>query len=455
MEKKKVVIIIGSGLTAVTGAIFAKKKWQDSDVVLVNSSEVFGGNLQGYQYDENLYFDMGTHIFQESGFRSIDELLKSVVPSDDLIVFPPGRGDFTGGLYATGLQTDTNFPIVETDDVYQGIESWVSKLSSVPPIDRRRSAWDVAVSRFGEEFTATRLKPILESMFHMPIKELSSFVLAMCGLSRVAASSMDRWESARDDDIWRAIMGVPNQRLLPKELAHTRKSFYARNGGTRAFIDGLLTEAGFLGVNIISGVKDICIDIENKVLSFHSLENGESQIDFCMVFSALGVVGTAKLLNVDLQSFDLQKGMPHTICNFKFSKPSMRSCFYYYGYESAASIYRVTDYDAFALNTESTCRLTVEVLGDVDEEKIVPDILTELESVGLIEPDSCEFSAVERLPMGFPSPSTKNFRAMDKLAGQIEESMPEFIKLGGAGFGGGRFFQNEVVPHMYQMIESA
>jgi len=152
----------------------------------------------------------------------------------------------------------------------------------------------------------------------------------------------------------------------------------------------------------------------------------------------------------------MDRPLPHTMFNVALSKPVQANCYYFYGFESKSSIYRVTNYDAFCGRpSEAMSRITIEALGDIETESTMECILDELDDLKVIERKFIEFSATEKIRSGFPSPTVANFVGMQKLADHLQNILPQNIHLGGAGHGGGLFFQNEVVPYMYKMIVEA
>ena len=233
-----------------------------------------------------------------------------------------------------------------------------------------------------------------------------------------------------------------------------RRSYYSRSRGTRSFIEGMLKKIKDLGVEIITDVKKASFNPCASEIYFVDEKIGNYTIKYDTLISGLGAVGLAKLLGLELRVND--RPLPHTMFHLAMSKPAQADCFYFYGFESKSSIYRVTNYDAFCPRPpEALSRITIEALGALESNNTLECILEELENLGVIEIKNIKFSATEKIPSGFPSPTVRNFVGMQKLADHLIDILPKNIHLGGAGHGNGQFFQNEVIPHMYKIIAEA
>ena len=69
-------LIIGGGISGLVSAHALLKGNPSAKITIVEKDKNLGGLLAGIEYeDENLYFDTGTHIFQETGNQELDELL--------------------------------------------------------------------------------------------------------------------------------------------------------------------------------------------------------------------------------------------------------------------------------------------------------------------------------------------------------------------------------------------
>ena len=80
--------VIGAGITGLMAAKAILDKDSDAHVTIIERDQVVGGLLAGIEYSEQeLYFDLGTHIFQETGIDEIDNNLLSAIPPKDLIHF--------------------------------------------------------------------------------------------------------------------------------------------------------------------------------------------------------------------------------------------------------------------------------------------------------------------------------------------------------------------------------
>ena len=95
-------VIVGGGITGLLSAKIIRDRHPKAKITVLEKENFLGGLLSGIKYKENdLYFDTGTHIFQETGNAIIDDILKSSIGADYLIHYPVGKGDIAG-LFING-----------------------------------------------------------------------------------------------------------------------------------------------------------------------------------------------------------------------------------------------------------------------------------------------------------------------------------------------------------------
>jgi len=186
-------LIIGGGISGLVSAHALLKGNPSAKITIVEKDKNLGGLLAGIEYeDENLYFDTGTHIFQETGNQELDQLLLNSVPSSDLIRFPIGQGDICGTVFNRNLQKNSHFPDLrqyKNNNILKSILKHLNDLEEVPLIRREVSLDNVATARFGKEFTQNVIAPIFEHTFDLSINSISAFSLLLTGWTRVDEGS--------------------------------------------------------------------------------------------------------------------------------------------------------------------------------------------------------------------------------------------------------------------------
>ena len=455
------IIIVGGGLTGLVACKAVLSKYPTASITLLEKSPRLGGLLDGISYGEkNLYFDLGTHIFQETGINFLDSFLLNSLPAENLIHFPTGLGDFAGTVFNDNLQINSHFPDLRGSAKYSPIISslrkHISEHSQLPSLDRLSSLVTSSFQRFGIEYTEAVILPTLSRVFNLPIDSLAAFALLLPGWTRVVIDDYAERSTNINDSTYSQISAIPDQRQLPLSLHHGRRSFYSKTNGTRSFIAGMYKHLSQHGVNFVLNASNCSVDVRNM----HVCWTDESKKDFIQVADhiilSVGVLGASKLLNIDLSQFSFDPPIPYRVINLVLDQSSRSDLCYLYGLDKSCDWYRVTNYSAITGNPDD-CRLSVELLGTPRNPlDVLPQLVVDhLYSLDFLSTTKINFSDIVTLPNGYPVPSISNLNSMCELGGLIESMLPPNILVGGVGTNGGLFFQNELSIDLYSRIISA
>jgi protoporphyrinogen oxidase len=427
-------------------------------ITVVEHAPMFGGLLAGRFYESaGLYFDQGTHIFQETGNVEIDGFLQESIGTDNLILYPPGNGDLAGLVFNGQLQTHSHFPDLRGHangaSLIKELRRHIRNLVSVTEIDRTAPLSEVAESRFGSEYVQLIMAPVLEKAYGISLDRLAGFAMLLPGLSRVIIDDEAGWFDQKDDMRYRTVAGFPDQMRLPATYRHKRRSFYSRHNGSRALIEGAVAWLVESGVRMLSGARITAMNPSSMTMSLE-LQSGEAfNIHADGIVFSTGPIAAARLLGIGLESFAFEPAMPHWIVNMQFREPMKSDICYAHGMDTSCDWYRFTNYRAFSGNLMDR-RVTLEVLGDriSDPVQAIKSLADQLKIFGLASETEYDFADVFRLPAGFPLPTTRNFKAMLDLTDSINSTMPANVILAGIGSREGLFFQNEVVTDIYDRV---
>jgi oxygen-dependent protoporphyrinogen oxidase len=451
-------VVIGGGLAGLTAAHALRSKYPEASISVLERNESLGGLLCGKLYPEDgHYFDLGTHIFQETGNPELDSMLLSAVSSEDLIHFPIGKGDLAGSMFAGRLQSNTHFPDlrdgVVDKQVIHSLRSHIEEGGTLPPIRRTNTLVSTAVDRFGLKFTDEVIGPILSQVYKQPLANLSGFAMLLPGWTRVVIDNMESWKKGIQDERYRSIVAVPEQRKLPPALRHTRRSFYSRQLGSRAFINGLTANLGSQGIRFVCGAHIQSLQLTPGRIELIDADGLENVLNPDLIIIATGAVGAAQLLGVNLNEIQFENPMPHWVINIVLEEPCNSDLCYLYGLDSCCEWYRVTNYRALTGRADDR-RLTIEVLGqrNVDRSTLPRKITTQLKALGFLESSDVLFSDVIRLKAGFPSPTVRNMQAISALGLKLNAALPREVIFGGIGAGGTLFFQNEIIADLHKRV---
>ncbi len=453
-------VVIGGGLAGLMAARSLRVTNPAAEVTVIERNAELGGLLGGKIYpNDDLYFDQGTHIFQETGEAELDEFLLAAVPASDLLHFQAGEGDRSGTVFNGRLQFNSHFLDIrerhDASDLIASLETHVAAGGDVPGIDRIGPLLATSRDRFGDYFAERVLGPTLARAYGQPAEALAGFAMLLPGFTRVVAHGFEDWLRNASCSRYRAVFGVPDQRDLPEQFRHTRRSFYARRRGSRAFIDGVAAALINDGVSIECDARVIDLDLSRRSLKLVRANGKEEVILSDGIVIATGIVGAAQLLGIDIAPFGFERPMPHWVINLLVSEPVDTDLCYVYGFDERADFYRVTNYRAFSGDTADR-RISVEVLGrhHVETNEFPQHIANQLRHYGLLRNASLEFIAVGKLGAGFPTPTVKTMSALSRLGSYVTQRIPEGVLLGGIGAGTNLFFQNEVVADLYRRTKS-
>jgi oxygen-dependent protoporphyrinogen oxidase len=444
-------IIVGGGIGGLMAAYRIIDQQPDASITIIERSTHPGGLLAGIDYANGLYFDIGTHIFQETGDINIDTRIQQAINTEDLIIFENGRGDVSGAYFNGRLQNNTHFPDLrfhkDFHQLFDALNNHLSGLSKVPAIDPLAPLTEASKERFGQFVTNEIINKIQSTIFKSSADDLAGFCLLLTGISRFIVCDEEKWESAYTTEPYRSVFGFPEQLQLPKEYRHSRRSFYSKKRGSRNFIDGLVNTLKQKGVNFLFGTEILKFD-KKGLKFFISTNHIESEISADKIIFSNGVIGASKVCEVDLSSVGLDRPLPHTIINIELTETTNSPLCYFYGMENDVDFYRVTNYSAFSGN-ENDKRISIEILGKTDKELNISTYLEQLYNMGFIASTSVSFSDIIQLPSGFPSPTVKNMKGLNDVANLLQMNLQESVVVSGVGSKPGLFFQNDIVKDTY------
>lgn len=452
------VAIVGAGLSGLVAAARAVEMHPGRQIIVIDQAARPGGLLGGTYYDAHgLYFDIGTHIYKETGRPEIDRLLRDVVPAADLIYMTQQTGDLSGAIYGGRLQANSHFPDLRGQRALQDAADALAAraLEGDPDLDlnRMRPLIDVAEARFGARYTQDVIVPILADMFDRPVEDLATFALFLPGVTRAILDGPEAWHTHEHSAVYRALVAYPEQRTLPTAYRHGLGHFYARQHGSNGVVLGLVAHLEERGVQIWTDTKITDVDLGTGQLSVQGHDQVTETVQADQIVFATGAIGTAALLGHDLRTAGLDRPMSHWVLNMALEAPSGCDLQYLYGFDADCPWYRVTNYNAFS-GQVGDCRMTVEVLGDRIGDPIdsAQAIAQQLYDHGVAGSPTITFSASMKLKSGFPVPSIRNMAGIEAVAKTVRAQLGARHILCGVGSQDGVFFQNEVLAGAYDSV---
>ncbi len=451
------IVIVGGGITGLVAACRMRELLPNADIHLLERSPEWGGLLAGHHFERlGLYFDKGTHIFQQTGVPGLDSMLMEAIPSNDRLVFSQSEGDVAGVVFEGNLQHHSHYPDIRAHlkyhDVTSDIRRHVASVNTTLQITRSNSLASESTQRFGQAYSRQVICPLLANVFGRDSSELAAFAMVLPGMTRVVLDDYDDWASRCKGLAYRSIIGVPNQHQLPTAYQHGRLSYYSRQRGSSSLINGLRKHLLNSNVTLNASAKITCIDVDRSCIEWIDFAGMSHRLAYtAMIFSA-GAIAAAGLLKASLHDYSFDQPLRHHLIHFHLEYPTKSSLCYFYSLDAQFPWYRVTNYRAFSGVSEDR-RLTIEVFGQVPPtSERAKETLRGLFQLGFCETADGECVGIETLPAGFPVPTIRNLKAMIDLGDRLQSTLPENIVLGGIGSDRDSFFQNEVVKAMYWKV---
>jgi protoporphyrinogen oxidase len=450
-------IVIGGGIAGLMAAHRLRSDHPDAAITLIEREKQLGGLLAGVEYGNGRYFDLGTHVFQETGNTEIDNFLLSIVPAEELIHFDVGQGDLAGSVFSGLLQSNTHFTdlrhlVGDTGELLSSLRSHMAEINEFPSIDRCAALMDVARLRFGKSYSSKVLGPTLEHVFGRPAETLSGFALLLLGLTRVVVDDLPAWLNQAGDEKYRTVFGVPDQRMLPKEYRNSKRSFYSRKRGSSSFVEGITRFLKDSEVCFKVGASVVDLDLETASLNLkNSMGQSETIKNADGIVIATGVIGMAKLLGLDMVPFGFDRPMPHDLIHVELGEPVDSDLCYFYGLDAECEFFRITNYRALT-DLDNDSRLTIEFLGhsQPDPAILLSSVVSRLKALDFLSNEEFSFSKLQRLPAGFPVPTVRNMKALESLSKYLENLLNPKTRVAGIGARPGLFFQNEIIKDVHE-----
>lgn len=445
--------VIGGGINGLLSALYFKHLNEDCKVFIHEFQPKIGGKLRGFEYEHsNLYFDQGTHIFQESGHQFLDQTLRNSVNKEKLIIFPRGKGDIVGSIQKDYLKLNSHFiDLREDKKTLMSIRKHLfSKVKPLKNINIHNSVLEELNTRFGEEF-AIKYGDLFSDIFKNPVKELSAISLLFTGFTRVILEDLPKWKNESVNETYRSIVGVPNQLELPDEYVHDLKSFYAKPKGTLEFINGLEELILSKGIQIITNSRIKQINKSKKYIEYHQNQI-YNKLDYDKILISSGVISAVKLLKPTLR-IDTIPPMKSAFLNVELKTITKNDLFYFYNFSSTINFYRVTNYRAFSKD-ENDKRITIECfLPNDNPEDYCKKILLYLNKIDFIENINYKHFYYEEKPFGFPVLTNENINKINFLNRHLNSVIDDNIQVSGIGTDNFNFFTNEIIINSFKKID--
>ncbi len=418
---KKTVVIVGGGIAGLTAALALRKEFQ---VVVVDRDAECGGLLKSRKSPDGTPFDFGTHVIGETG-----------VPEADRLVFDrlrgPGWNQFrvikTGSYFNGRLQERSAHVDIRSlpKDEYDRATKELLACPDVSPAECD-DLETFLLRQFGPTITDRVQRPALRKLFACDLKELlpdNPFAL-----KRLIAFEPERSRELKRDPV------------LDRKLAFNSYDegigpltyFYPKNGGIGQWVEDICAELTAGGVRFHNGRSVAKTALEGGRLRSLTLDDGSVLPCSSLIWTAAPFF-LLKSLGLESRGTPL-KPRPTGLFYFTFDRPFRTDAHYVTCYDEALKTFRVTMFPNLRARAgDRSFNCTVEAIGDGASAEHLPTILTELASMGLVDPAAKPlYSAFELLAAGFPAVTRDFAAAARRQADAAREASPDILLLGRA-----------------------
>ncbi|UAA39679.1 FAD-dependent oxidoreductase [Paraneptunicella aestuarii] len=452
-------VVVGAGISGITSSLYLSKKYPDSNVTLVDSASSMGGLLRSFDYGPWGLFDYGMHNISATGNKLVDDILISLLKSEEWDVLEGNNRDLAGIYISDRLQTNTPYPDVRASPQR---DSYVSQSTSQIGLHQaeniHRSSREYFLERFGVQYCQDVLFPILRKTYKKDESDLAPLAGKLIPLGRMCAHSEEEMALIYNDNGLRQLFSCPEQRNLPEYLIPDRKCYYPAKRGCQRVVDSAEEMLRDQGVNIILGQPIDSIDMNGSQVA--SISVAGKTIQCSQLISTLGAVGTVRLLDKQyIPQFTDKPFHVYVVNIVSNSKPAIvDDLHYFFCYQQGLSTYRVTFYNNFCSDVKDSdlFYFNMEMLLN-DEEAANLDIdsraLKELMEMNVIQNEKdVTFIQHEKLPYGFPRPTVGNMEAFDAARDTLNSIKADNMVVGGVLSEPDLFFQGDVLSSLFDKL---
>lgn len=436
MSQKKHVII-GAGIAGILAANLLAE--QNKNVILVDSSDRFGGLLRSWMSPSNHAFDYGTHLISNTLDPVVDDIILADINDHDYKKVPILKpGTYFNHFYNS---QSFNFTLEALD---QNLHKKVAlDMLSLPDTSNSpKNIKELTLQLFGNLAFENFISPILKKMYGDDLDSLapSTPLLDFIGLRRLVALDSVATKRLKENSFYNDRFSFHHHEDLPPKLTN----YYPYKGGMQKWLDSLLTKLKHLGVTFVTSSQVSDIKISNNHISSISL-NSDNHIE---VEKLIWTAPIPPLINlsgkkIQLPKLTFKKSFLHHLA---FDLPIDLNNHFFMNYEPKHFSYRITIYDNLHERPKKQYHpITIEAFSEQDGQAVDHSILfKELLEIGAI---SANHKIIEShsipLGLGVPFSSIEVIEYLDKAREELKSSLSNLILAGKAS--GETFFMHETL----------
>ena len=437
--------MVGGGVAGMISAILLQKKF--GSVCLIERENKLGGLYQSSEFNEDIYFDQGSHFLRETGIKQLDKIILKGVTKKQWRILGNLKG---GAFYGSKLNSQT--PFLDTRELPQKVyEKGIIELLNITKTENEpRNLKEQLYATFGETFTDKIFFPILyKKYFRYDLDKLSVDAHGLLGLNRILGFNPEATREIKSSEIYNTKFAFHSS----KEGQSNLKNYYPINEGISLWITLLHKQLNDLGVKIITNREIKKLSQKQKRVNSVILNDG-TQINCTSIVWTAPPSLFLKLSSIPIKIPKRSDTQLHTsLHNFVFDKPFLTDVHYIQCHDPKLKTFRITLYPNIQRNQNNIFHLTSEVISPekADLIKLENQVLRELSAIGVIKKlTKPVFAQSNTLSQGFILPTLQIKKNTEHQINIISNHIDNIVTLGRAA--GNNFTIDAVLRDLYKVI---
>ena len=462
------MVFVGGGLSSLIMAkVLIRKGISARDITIVENSNELGGQYSSIRTD-NSVFDLGMHIYYETGIEEIDSCFIDIQP-ENWIYLADNKKDIAGIFWKGNLQINSPYPDLRKKRFLK-IIVFISILVNF--INRKnvgncKNAAEYLKRYFGRIPAVLIFSPILRKLYGCEPDSLDQSALKLVALNRVVLFNERLTRNLMKSDYLRSRIAFPEQLKLPNIRRDYGRGIYPEKFGFDRVIGRLAKSLTEVGVNIYTNSEVVDIELSsfsNKVqrisLKYPDGEMRHIENNLQIFWMTVPLRIPTKIQEtLQLQPVKFYNKIRKVFVNVQLLRnPQSDILYYFYVFDPKSNIFRVTNYSAYVpdatTSNEGKVPVTVEywTQENFSNEEIAAVVEQDLLSMGFCTSEDIVSINIPNRKNDFPTPDITSLSAL-RLRYHILNNLANNIAFCGAFSNNDNFFLHENLKHAFFVIK--
>lgn len=466
-DSRKIVFVGGGLSTLIMARVLIRKGISGTDIAIIENSNELGGQYSSIR-SEGSVFDLGMHIYYETGIEEIDSCFIDIQPHN-WIYLVENRKDIAGIFWKGKLQTNSPYPDLRKKRFLRMIVfiSIVANVMNRRSAESCENASEYLKMYFGKIPAKLIFSPILRKLYGCEPDSLDRSALKLMALNRVVLFNERITRYLMKSEYLRSRIAFPEQLKLPKIRKDYGRGIYPKKFGFDGVIERLAKSLTDAGVNIFLNSEVVDIErspLTNQILSV-SLKCPDGEIHYTT--NNLQIFWMSVPLRIPTKIHDEMQLPPIKYSNkgrkvfvniLLRTYPNSGDLYYFYVFDDKSSIFRVTNYSAYVPDATTSNRGNVPVTVEYwaqdknSDEEIILVVEKDLVSMGFCTSEDIASINISNRKNDFPTPDIESLSALRRRY-EFLNNLAINMTFCGAFSRNDNFFLHENLKHAFFIIK--